>query len=298
MRAANIKKHTRSTKRAILFRGDNVELHYGMATVCFLLDDLPSALEHFNEVIRLDPTRANAHINLGAVHDRMGHYQESLAALKRGIQLDPTRPEGAYNLALVYKHHGDLERAIGAYRDAIRINPNMYDAHYNLGNVLLEKHEAAQAIVEYRRALEVRPGCELALGALEVARAALDSANDGEAPVAEEPSPAAAAAPPIDLDRAIDPAVHLHQLRDLHMFVIDVNNHGTALLDFLKHHVEEAIRAMTICILSTKDSKLNLDDQILEFEAVMAKLKQMNFMLMRQMGAGQDNESGTAERVK
>ena len=86
-------------ERALIYRSDNPELHYGMATVCFQMDDLQSAAEHFREVIRLDPTRAHAYINLGAVYDRLEQFDESLEALRaasssirtvrRGVQPGP-----------------------------------------------------------------------------------------------------------------------------------------------------------------------------------------------------------------
>ena len=52
--------------QALGLRSDAPDVHYGLATVCFLLNDLTSAAYHFKEVTRLDPLRAGAFINLGA----------------------------------------------------------------------------------------------------------------------------------------------------------------------------------------------------------------------------------------
>src|SRR5438552_2498438 len=52
--------------QALGLKSDAPDVHYGLATVCFLLNDLTSASFHFKEVTRLDPLRAAAHINLGA----------------------------------------------------------------------------------------------------------------------------------------------------------------------------------------------------------------------------------------
>src|SRR5262245_53751939 len=90
-------------QQALGYRSDSQEIHYGMATACFLLGDHHSAVYHFKEVIRLEPLRAGAYVNLGAVYNRLGQYEESLSTLRRGIQLDPNRAEGYYNLGLVYK---------------------------------------------------------------------------------------------------------------------------------------------------------------------------------------------------
>src|ERR1043166_2012680 len=147
-------------QQALGYNSDNPDIHYGIATACFLLNDLHSAVYHFKEVIRLDPLRAGAYINLGAVQNRLEHYDESLATLRRGIQLDPNRGEGYYNLALVYKQLGQLDMAITAYREALRLNPRMYDAHYNLGNIFFEKGQMNQATAHYKQALELRPNWE------------------------------------------------------------------------------------------------------------------------------------------
>src|SRR5438128_4706273 len=117
--------------QALGVKSDAPDVHYGLATVCFLLNDLTSAAYHFKEVTRLDPLRAGAHINLGAVYNRMDMLDEAVPVLRRGIQLDTGRAEGYYNLGVVYRRKGQADLAIQAYREAVRINPRMADAHYN-----------------------------------------------------------------------------------------------------------------------------------------------------------------------
>src|SRR5437870_5148212 len=114
---------------ALALRSDLPDVHYGLATVYFQLKELTSAAHHFKEVTRLDPLRAGAYINLGAVLNLLNQHDEAVAALRRGIQIDSNRVEGYYNLGLVYRRKAQLDMAIQAYREAIRINPNMADAH-------------------------------------------------------------------------------------------------------------------------------------------------------------------------
>src|SRR5262252_8486336 len=76
---------------ALGLRSDLPDVHYGLATVYFQLRELTSASHHFREVTRLDPLRAGAFINLGAVLNLMQELDESVAALRRGIQLDSHR---------------------------------------------------------------------------------------------------------------------------------------------------------------------------------------------------------------
>src|SRR5205807_4691420 len=73
--------------QALGLRADSPDVHYGLATVCFQLRDLHSAAHHFREVTRLDPLRAGAYINLGAVYNMLDDLDDALPALRRGIQL-------------------------------------------------------------------------------------------------------------------------------------------------------------------------------------------------------------------
>src|SRR5260370_40809004 len=71
--------------QALGLKSDAPDVHYGLATVCFLLHDLPSAAYHFKEVTRLDPLRAGAHINLGAVYNRLDSPDQAIPGVRRGI---------------------------------------------------------------------------------------------------------------------------------------------------------------------------------------------------------------------
>src|SRR6516225_1562825 len=115
--------------QALGLRSDAPDIHYGLATVCFQLKDLPGAAYHFKEVTRLDPQRAGAYINLGAIYNLLDQPDDALPALRRAIQLDSHRAEGYYNLGLVYRRKGQVDLAIQAYREAIRVDPRMADAH-------------------------------------------------------------------------------------------------------------------------------------------------------------------------
>src|SRR5271165_4152245 len=94
--------------QALGLKSDIPDVHYGVATVYFQLRELTSAAHHFKEVTRLDPLRAGAFINLGAVLNLLQQFEEAIQALRRGLQLDSSRVEGFYNLGLVYRRRGEL----------------------------------------------------------------------------------------------------------------------------------------------------------------------------------------------
>src|SRR5690242_5639997 len=168
--------------QALGLKADSPDIHYGLATICFQLKDLPSAAYHFKEVTRLDPLRAGAYINLGAIYNLLDQLDDAIPALRRAIQLDSHRGEGYYNLGLVYRRKGKSDLAIQAYREAVRVNPRMADAHYNLANLYLEKEQWGLAIAHYRQALELRPNWEKAQRGLQQAEGAQESGETANLP--------------------------------------------------------------------------------------------------------------------
>lgn len=268
-------------QQALGYRNDHPDIHYGIATACFLLGDQQSAVHHFKEVIRLDPIRAGAYINLGAVYNRLGQLDDALSTLRRGIQLDANKAEGYYNLGLVYRQLGQFDMAINAYREAVRLNPRMHDAHYNLGNIFFEKGQMVLAIAHYKSALDIRPTWEKARNALAVAQAEKAAQHQEEAPKVPEPVTAPAH---LDPNRLIDPSFHGNLLRTLHDLVVETDDNSHAMLEFLQKEVEIAIRDLSICILTPNDPKHNLEDQIKRFDEVVAKLQSLQETLQKSVG--------------
>jgi tetratricopeptide (TPR) repeat protein len=266
-------------QQALGLVSDNPDIHYGMATVCFLLNDLASSAYHFKEVTRLDPQRAGAYINLGAVFNRLEQYDDAIPFLRRGIQLDMNRAEGYYNLGLVYRRKGQLDMAVQAYREAVRVNPRMADAHFNIANIYLEISQFRQAASHYRLALELRPNWEKAHRGLKQAEQAMAQPTEANAEAVNEarqkaapapaPTPTPAAAP-LDPNREVDPDVHGNLLRLIHQTIVDVQNQGTQFLDTLEQEVEPAIKELSILLLTPSTPPIALEQCLAKFEEAVA----------------------------
>lgn len=278
-------------QQAIGLRSDNPDVQYGMATVCFLLGDLSSSAYHFKEVTRLDPLRAGAYINLGAVYNRLEQFDDAVAALRRGIQLDLNRGEGYYNLGLVYRRQGQNDLAIQAYREAVRVNPRMADAHYNVANIYYEKDQYALAVAHYRQALEIRPRWEKAQRGLSAAQEALGGAGAeaAEETAVESTEPTASAKPPRQLDpeRMVDGNIHGELLRSLHRATIDAETHGRGFLESLEQKVEPAIKELSSCLLYPDTPLGEVSTHIKSFEEAVQAMRSL-----------QDNLKNHIDRVK
>jgi predicted Zn-dependent protease len=277
--------------QALSMRSDAPDVHYGLATVCFLLQDLPSAAYHFKEVTRLDPLRAGAHINLGAVYNRLDQVDEAIQVLRRGIQLDTHRAEGYYNLGLAYRRKKQLDLAIQAYHEAVRLNPRMPDAHLNLANAYLDKGNYPAAIVHYKQSLEIRPNWAKAEAGLDQAERALEASRQPAEALAPEspyerekaPEPDAVAAPALDPKRVVDPNIHGGLLNNLHRATIESENHSRSFLQILEKEIEPAIKELSSCLLYPDKSVGELDDCVQKFEAAVHSIRSAQRSLQTSM---------------
>jgi tetratricopeptide (TPR) repeat protein len=274
--------------QALAERPDSPDAHYGLATAFFLLNDLESAAFHFKEVTRVDPLRAGAYVNLGAVYNRLDKIDDAIKALRRGIQLDPRRAEAYYNLGLAYRKQGQAELAVQAYREATHHNPRMGDAHYNLANLLLEMSRFSQAIVHYKAALEVHPNFEKAKLGLQQAQAAL---QQSETPTDRHPTitagggTATATLPQqgVDLNRTLDPQLDGQVLTALHKATIVTENYGRDFLKILESEVEPTIKELSTVLLYPEKTGGELSERVERFEHALHNLRGMERNLQLSM---------------
>jgi Tfp pilus assembly protein PilF len=277
--------------QALSLKPDSPDVHYGLATVYFLLNDFRRAAHHFREVTRLDPLRAGAYINLGAVYNRLDQLDDAIQALRRGIQLDTHRAEGYYNLGLVYKRKRQLDLAVQAYHEATRLNPRMSDAHLNLANVYLEKGQYTLAVAHYHQALEVRPNWEKARYGLDQAEAALEFAKELSHPSPmppaalgnREPGSAPRAAVILNPEQTVDPNVHGLILTSLHQATIESENHGRTFLKILEKEIEPAIKELSACLLYADGSITELDHCVQKFEQALQSMRSAQRSLQTSM---------------
>jgi tetratricopeptide (TPR) repeat protein len=291
MEQRNWEKSRQLYLQALTLRADAPDVHYGLATVCFQMRDLPSAAYHFKEVTRLDPLRAGAYINLGAVYNLLDQLDDALPALRRGIQLDSHRAEGYYNLGLVYRRKGQVDLAIQAYREAIRVNPRMADAHYNLANLYLDKEQPTPAIAHYKQALELRPNWDKAANGLAQAEALLEAQEhphkDPDSPVKSDSNPKLPAMPNVDPERMVDPNIHGTLLTNLHKATIESDGVSRQFLQVLESELEPAIKELSTCLLYPDGSTTELDHCVQKFETALQNMR-----------AAQHNLQSNVEKIR
>jgi hypothetical protein len=244
--------------------------------VYFQLREWTSAAHHFKEVTRLDPLRAGAWVNLGAVHNLLGQYDDAITALRRGIQIDGQRVEGYYNLGLVYRRKGQNDLSLAAYREALRLNPRMPDAHLNIGNLYLEKEQTKMAMQHYQQALQLRPNWDKALDALASAQALLTGetveAARGEEESAIQPIPTTVPAGK-SMDHMLDPVIHASFLTTLHQATIVAEDTGRLLHTIVGEEIEPVIAELSRVLLNAHGSRGELDACMTKFETALNRMR-------------------------
>lgn len=84
--------------------------------------------------------------------------QDAFAAFQRAVELDPTRAEAHYQLGVLYGKQSQWKPAINALQTAIRLTPNFAEAHVRIGEAyLIGMASAKDATEPLKRALQLQP---------------------------------------------------------------------------------------------------------------------------------------------
>ena len=85
----------------------------------------------YQRSIVLNPGNADAHVNLGRIHQVRGDFKRATQHYQLALNAVPNHQLAAYNLGTVFDELGEIDAALAYYRQA----PNVPDAHYNLARI-------------------------------------------------------------------------------------------------------------------------------------------------------------------
>ena len=113
----------------------------------------PEEARHaYQHALELDPTLADAHVNLGRLYHQANQTAEAEAHYRAAAQHAPDDAIVHFNLAVLLEEVGRASEAIQAYQSALEADPNFADAHYNLGLLFDALGKRAQAMTHLRTA--------------------------------------------------------------------------------------------------------------------------------------------------
>ena len=116
----------------------------------FSINDLASALAHFQKAVAWDPYSTPIRQELAVTLSALNRPQEALDVLKETCRLAPQDAESRYKLALAFNELGDLRETATQLGVAVKLDPRHASAWYNLGlaqNALGQTAEALESLV-------------------------------------------------------------------------------------------------------------------------------------------------------
>jgi len=134
------------------------ELHYHLGIAYTHLQDLSSAIHHYQAAVKLpiySLLKLGGYNNLGNLLKNLGDLPAAKIAYETAIKIDPNFVIGYYNLGMVCKAMGLFSQAIDCYNHAINLNPDYAEAYQNLGVVLLKIGHVSASLEAFEYAISL-----------------------------------------------------------------------------------------------------------------------------------------------
>lgn len=132
---------------------NNAKLHYNMGNAFRDTGRKPPAILHYKEALRLWPSYASAHNNLGTLAPSADEAERYFLS---AIHFQPAHVNAHYNLGHVYKRENRTDEAIRMWERCISLDPQYASAYLWLAQ--LEGEHRAHRAGELLRALNLRSG--------------------------------------------------------------------------------------------------------------------------------------------
>ena len=142
--------------------------HDALASVCFVDGKFQSALQHYQDALRLSPESVRTHINYGLLLVLRGQVDAGIEQYKQALKIDPQSSSAETNFRRALVVRGDIAAAAAHFNRALEIDPENAWAYYHLGDVLMRQGRLDEAAAALEKSLQLNP---------DLAAAANDLAN-------------------------------------------------------------------------------------------------------------------------
>jgi len=121
-----------------------------------------SAIQNFDQVIRVSSDFAGAYYNRGLAYLNFGNFNSAINDFGKFIQLEPNDPNGYEIRGLAKYNLSDYMGAIIDFNKELDLDPSSADAYLNRGLAKSQLDDNYGAIVDYEKAIELQPDYSLA----------------------------------------------------------------------------------------------------------------------------------------
>ncbi|XP_032512165.2 protein O-mannosyl-transferase TMTC1-like [Danaus plexippus] len=142
--ARTYKRNADWKDRATLLRADlvtlpqNAKLHYNFGNFLRETEQQDNAIKHYKEALRLWPTYASAHNNIGTLSNAENAEQHFLSAIAHNRY----HVNAHYNLAKLYKKGGRINQAVRILERCVVLQPRFVQAYIELLSLKPEPEKA------------------------------------------------------------------------------------------------------------------------------------------------------------
>jgi cytochrome c-type biogenesis protein CcmH/NrfG len=109
----------------------------------------PSLVGAYRQAIRLDPSlqgvRLDLAIQLLTHSSDPNAWKEGLGELKEELKINPSSAEAHYEIGEIYRKHGEPQEASAAFQHALELRPNFVEARIGLAKVFRQQGHMQQA---------------------------------------------------------------------------------------------------------------------------------------------------------
>lgn len=112
------------------------------------------AMGAYRRALELEPSHADAHLNLGRLLHEAGRVEEAEGHYRQAATADPRSARAFFNLGVALEDQGSLAGAREAYEAALRLDAELAVAHFNLSRLLEAEGRQTDALAhlaEYRK---------------------------------------------------------------------------------------------------------------------------------------------------
>jgi tetratricopeptide (TPR) repeat protein len=163
-RQGNITEAIRVFDEVLRLNPEAAVAHMELGTIFGRQNKLDKAVRHLREAVRLDGDRLpDAHVNLGVALRRLGQLDEAVVSLKRAIAIDRRLAPAHTTLALIYGQQGKMAEAADHFHTAIELEPQDVQHRVNFAVSLLKLQRPEDALTELQGAMQLDPDLPIAI---------------------------------------------------------------------------------------------------------------------------------------
>lgn len=119
-------------------------------------ENTKKAIEHYEDVLRLDINNFWANINLGSIYERNDENNKALEYFLKAYSIDKNKTMVCYNLGVVYYKLKQYEKALMYYLEELEREQPFLSVYYNLGILYKEGFQDYETSkLYYLKALEL-----------------------------------------------------------------------------------------------------------------------------------------------